>query len=196
MAVNYSDFQNLRWYYQALIVVGASGVILGLFWYQFLSPIEATVVAQNAQLTQLNQDVAAALARQQQLAEIREESEALQVQLDALKPILPLERETDQILRQVQQAATESSLRILRVSPRATVDNEFYSEWPIDMQVEATYHNMGLYLDRIRDLERIVNITGLQMTAAGGGLTSSVSATFTATTFVYREEEPPAGNGP
>ena len=186
----------MRWYYQALIVVGASGVILGLFWYQFLSPIEATVVAQNAQLTQLNQDVAASLARQQQLAEIREESEALQVQLDALKPILPLERETDQILRQVQQAATESSLRILRVSPRATVDNEFYSEWPIDMQVEATYHNMGLYLDRIRDLERIVNITGLQMTAAGGGLTSSVSATFTATTFVYREEEPPAGNGP
>ena len=196
MAVNYSDFQNLTWYYQALIVVGASGVILGLFWYQFLSPIEATVVAQNAQLTQLNQDVAAAVARQQQLAEIRAESEALQVQLDALKPILPLERETDQILRQVQQAATESSLRILRVSPRATVDNEFYSEWPIDMQVEATYHNMGLYLDRIRDLERIVNITGLQMTAAGGGLTSSVSVTFTATTFVYREEEPPAGNGP
>ena len=196
MAVNYSDFQNLTWYYQALIVVGALGVILGLFWYQFLSPIEATVVAQNAQLTQLNQDVAAAVARQQQLAEIRAESEALQVQLDALKPILPLERETDQILRQVQQAATESSLRILRVSPRATVDNEFYSEWPIDMQVEATYHNMGLYLDRIRDLERIVNITGLQMTAAGGGLTSSVSVTFTATTFVYREEEPPAGNGP
>ena len=196
MAINYSDFQNLPWYYQALIVVGASGVILGLFWYQFLSPIEATVVAQNAQLNQLNQDVAAAVARQQQLAEIRAESEALQVQLDALKPILPLERETDQILRQVQQAATESSLRILRVSPRVTVDNEFYSEWPIDMQVEATYHNMGLYLDRIRDLERIVNITGLQMTAAGGGLTSSVSATFTATTFVYREEEPPAGNGP
>ena len=196
MAVNYSDFQNLTWYNQALIVVGASGVILGLFWYQFLSPIETTVVAQNAQLTQLNQDVAAAVARQQQLTEIRAESEALQVQLDALKPILPLERETDQILRQVQQAATESSLRILRVSPRATVDNEFYSEWPIDMQVEATYHNMGLYLDRIRDLERIVNITGLQMTAVGDGLTSSVSVTFTATTFVCREEEPPAGNGP
>ncbi len=194
MAVNYSDFQRLPLYYQALIVVGISGVILGGFWYQFLRPMEANLVAQNAQLTQLNQDVAAAVQRQQQLAEIRAESEELGEQLEDLKTILPLERETDQILRQVQQAATDSSLRILRVSPRATVDNEFYSEWPIDMQVEATYHNMGLYLDRIRELERIVNISGLQMTAAGDGVTSSVSVTYTATTFVYREEEPPPGN--
>ncbi len=194
MAVNYSDFQKLPWYYQALIVVGGSGVILGLFWYQFLRPMTANVVALNGRLTQLTQDVAAAVLRQQQLATIRAESEELQQQLDALKPILPLERETDQILRQVQQAATDSSLRILRVSPRATVDNDFYSEWPIDMQVEATYHNMGLYLDRIRELERIVNITGLQMNATGGGLTTSVSVTYTATTFVYSEEEPPPGN--
>ena len=114
-----------------------------------------------------------------------------QLRLNALKTILSLERETDEILRQVQQAATDSSLRIVRVAPRATVDNEFYSEYPIDMQVEATYHNMGLYLDRIRGLERIVSVTGLQMSASGDGLTTSVSATYTATTFVYIEEEAP-----
>ena len=194
MAVSYSDFQRLPWYYQAGIVVGASGVVLALFWYQFLRPIGAEVVTLNGQLTELNQDVAAAVQRQQQLAEIRAEAEQLQVQLDQLTPILPLERETDEILRQVQQAATDSSLRLLRVSPRAPVDSEFYSEWPIDMQVEATYHNMGLYLDRIRELDRIVNITGLQMNATGDGITTSVSATYTATTFVYIEEEPEPGN--
>ena len=59
MAVSYSDFARLPWYYQAGIVVGASGVILALFWYQFLRPIEAEVVTLNGQLTQLNQDVAA-----------------------------------------------------------------------------------------------------------------------------------------
>ena len=191
MAVNYSDFKSLPWYYQALMVVGASGLILYLFWYQFLAPIADGLEAQNAQLTELDQQVEAAVARQQQLAAIRAEFNDLQVRLDTLRPILPLERETDQILRQVQQAATDSSLRILRVTPRAIVDNEFYSEWPIDMQVEATYHNMGLYLDRIRELDRIVNISGLQINTAGGGLTTSVSVTYTATTFVYREEAPP-----
>jgi type IV pilus assembly protein PilO len=184
------DFQKLAWYYQGLIVVGLLAVLLTGYWYQFLTPIEAVIDAQMGELNQLNQAVAAAVQRQQQLAQIRADSEELQQRLDALKVILPLERETDEILRQVQQAATDSSLRILRVSPRAPVDREFYAEWPIDMQVEATYHNMGLYLDQIRQLDRIVNITGLSMNATGDGSTTSVSATYTATTFVYIEEEP------
>ena len=191
MAVNYSDFAGLRWYYQAAIVVGVAGAGLAGFWYQFLRPIDAQVASQRVQVSELSTQVAEAVQREQQLAEIREQSEQLQSQLDALKTILPLERETDEILRLVQQAAEDSSLRIVRVAPRATVDNEYYSEYPIDMQVEATYHNMGLYLDRIRNLERIVNVSGLQMAAAGDGVTTSVSVTYTATTFVYIEEEEP-----
>ncbi len=35
------------------------------------------------------------------------------------------------------------------------------------MQVESTYHNMGLFLDRIRQLPRIVNISNLQLTSSG-----------------------------
>ena len=191
MAVSYADFARVPWYYQAAIVVGVAGLGLAGFWYQFLTPIGEQIVTQTGQLSELNGQIAEAVQRQQQLAEIREQSEQFQMRLDALKTILPLERETDDILRQVQQAATDSSLRIVRVAPRATVDNEFYSEYPIDMQVEATYHNMGLYLDRIRGLERIVSVTGLQMSASGDGLTTSVSATYTATTFVYIEEEAP-----
>lgn len=187
---DFKDFRKLAWYYQGLIVVVLSGILLAGYWYQFLTPIEADIETQTAELNRLNQEVAAAVQRQQQLAEIRAESQQLQQRLDALKVILPLERETDEILRQVQQAATDSSLRIVRVSPRAPVDNEFYAEWPIDMQVQATYHNMGLYLDQIRQLDRIVNITDLSLNAAGDGITTSVSATYTATTFVYIEEEP------
>src|SRR5690606_3120932 len=104
--------------------------------------------------------------------------------------------ETDEILRQVQQAAADSALRILRVSPRAILDHEAYSEWPIDMQVEATYHSMGTFLDRIRRLPRIVNITGLQMNRSGSGPAPSISATYTATTFVYKEPPPPAPANP
>ena len=62
------------------------------------------------------------------------------------------------------------------------------------MQVQATYHNMALFLDRIRQLPRIVNISGLQMSAGGDGVTTTIGATYTATTFVYREEDPPPEN--
>ena len=189
-----SAFQRLAWYYQALIVVAFAGGSLALFWYMYLTPIQTDIDAKESQLADLRQQVAAAIQRQQVLEEIKAESIVLQERLDDLKSVLPLERETDSILRQVQQAATDSSLRILRVSPRAIVDHEVYSEWPIDMQVQATYHNMALFLDRIRQLPRIVNISGLQMSAGGDGVTTTIGATYTATTFVYREEDPPPEN--
>ena len=81
-------------------------------------------------------------------------------------------------------------MRILRFSPAGVTDHEEYSEYPINMQVESTYHNMGMFLDRIRQLPRIVNISSLQLSASGDGITTSIAATYVATTFVYREEEP------
>lgn len=188
---DFSDFNRLAWYYQGLIVVGVAGALLGLVWWQFLDPLQVEVDAKQVQLDQLNQEIAVAAQRRRQLAEIKADTLVLQQELDGLKAILPTERETDEVLRQVEAAARLSSMRILRLSPRADVDHEVYTEWPLDMQVQATYHNMGRFLDRIRGLDRIVNITGISLSAAGDGITTSVSATYTATTFVYKEEEPP-----
>ena len=60
------------------------------------------------------------------------------------------------------------------------------------MQVIGTYHNIGAFLDKIRNLPRIVNVAGMRLqTRASQGdeaFTSSVNATYVATTFVYREE--------
>lgn len=193
---DFSDFNRLAWYYQGLIVVGVAGGLLALVWWQVLTPLQAEVDTKQGQLDQLNQEIAVAAQRQLQLAQIKADALELQQELDDLKPILPSERETDDVLRQVEAAARVSSLRILRLSPRPDVDHEVYTEWPLDMQVQATYHNMGRFLDRIRQLDRIVNVTRLSLNASGDGVTTSVSATFTATTFVYKEEEPPPPPAP
>ena len=77
------------------------------------------------------------------LAQLKKDSVELQAKLDMLKLVLPLEKETDQVLRSVQQAASTSALRILRVGFRPIIDHEVYTEWPIDMEVVGTYHNIG-----------------------------------------------------
>ncbi len=193
MALEFSAFQRLAWYYQALIVVVLAGGGLAVFWYMYLIPMQTDIDGKESQLADLTQQVATAVQRQQALAQIKAESIELQARLDELKSVLPLERETDIILRQVEQAARDSSLRILQFDPRQMIDQEVYSEWPIDMRVEATYHNMALFLDRIRQFPRIVNITGLQMSSGGDGVTTTISVSFSATTFVYREEDPLPG---
>src|SRR5437016_9904276 len=192
MAVNAKDFAKLKWYYQVVIVAAVCGGLLALFWYQFLTPIEADIQGRMSHLDELQKTIVKSLQQQKQLAQIKKEAIELQATLDMLKLVLPLERETDQIFRSVQQQATTSALRIVRVAPRPTIDHEVYTEWPIDMEVVGTYHNVGSFLDKIRQLPRIVNITNLNVTARATegeqSFTSSVGATYMATTFVYKEE--------
>jgi type IV pilus assembly protein PilO len=192
MALDFKDIAKLKWYFQALIVAGICGGLLALFWYQFLTPFDGDIQSRMSQVDDLQKTITKSLAQQKQLAQLKKEAIALQAKLDMLKTVLPTEKETDQLFRSVQSQATSSALRIMRVAPRPTLDREVYTEWPIDMEVVGTYHNVGLFLDRIRQLPRIVNITTLRLSlrAAEGDLaaTQSVGATYVATTFVYKEE--------
>jgi len=184
--------QKLQWYYQVLIVSAMCGGLLALLWYQYLAPIELDITAKNVQLEELKRVIAKSLEQQKILAQIKMDCEELEAKLETLKSVLPLAKETDEVLRSVQRAASSSALRILRVGSRPIIDHEVYTEWPIDMEVIGTYHNVGSYLDKIRQLPRIVNIGGLRLVSRAStgeaAYSASVGATYTATTFVYREE--------
>ena len=192
MAIEFKDLAKMKWYYQVLLVAVVCAGLLAGFWYQFLTPLETTIEVRNKRVGELQQLIAKSEAQQRELEKLKKESIELQAQLDMLKAVLPLERETDQIFRAVQLQAGGAGLKVSRVAPRTTVDHEVYTEYPIDLEVTGTYHNVGNFLDRIRQLPRIVNISGLKLQgrASQGDLafTSSVSAAYTATTFVYKEE--------
>src|SRR6185436_12209010 len=156
MASGLKDFSKLQWYYQMLIVGGFCGLLLGLAWYQYLSPIQVEIEGKKIELDAVKAQVAKSQQEERTFAKFKAESAALQEQLDRLKSVLPLEKETDQILRQVQSSASTSALRIIRVVSRATIDHDVYTEWPIEMEIVGTFHNLGRYLDKIRLLPRIV----------------------------------------
>jgi type IV pilus assembly protein PilO len=192
MAIDFKDFAKFKWYYQILVVAAVCGGLLALVWYQILTPINMDIESKKTTLDGLKQTIAKSEAQQKILAQLKKDSLTLQAKLDMLKLVLPLEKETDQVLRSVQQAASGSALRIMRVGFRPIIDHEVYTEWPIDMEVVGTYHNIGAFLDKIRNLPRIVNVAGMRISSRASqgedAFTSSVAATYVATTFVYREE--------
>lgn len=194
MAVDFKDLAKLKWYYQVLLVAAVCGGLLGLFWYEVLSGMQADVDAKKVKAGELQAVVAKSEAQSRELERIKKEALELQAKLDMLKAVLPLDKETDQIFRAVQLHAAASGLDVSRVSPKPTIDHEIYTEYPIDLDVTGTYHNVGAFLDRIRQMPRIVNINSLRISsrASEGEAASraSVGATYTATTFVYKDEPP------
>ncbi len=192
MALDFKDMAKLKWYYQVLIVAGVCGGLLGLFWYEYLQDIQQQIVTKTGQVQELQKTIAKSQLQEKELEKIKKDAIDLQAKLDMLKMVLPQEKETDEIFRDVQKLATTSGLQVSRVTPRNTVDHDVYTEYPIDLDVTGTFHNIGAFLDRIRQLPRIVSIGGLRLQGRASqgeaAFTSSVGATYTATTFVYKDE--------
>ncbi len=62
------------------------------------------------------------------------------------------------LLRRVQTLATQSNLQVRGFRPQAITTKEMHAEWPIALQLEGNYHNLGLFLDRVSKFPRIINI--------------------------------------
>lgn len=163
-------------------------VIGGLFWWQYLSPAMEEERTKTAQLDTLKREIAALEVTANKLAEFQREVALLEAKLETLKRILPPEKETPDLMRKVQSLASQSSLLIKSFTPGATVNKEFYQEWPITMTVEGSYHNLGIFFDRVGRLSRLVNIGNIRIQARPEQTVSNtISASCVATTFVYVE---------
>jgi type IV pilus assembly protein PilO len=192
MALDFKDLAKLKWYYQAVIVAGVCGGVLALFWYEYLQDIQQQIQTKTTQIQELNKTIAKSRLQEKYLEQIKKDAIELQGRLDMLKMVLPQEKETDEIFRDVQKLATSSGLSVSRVTPRPTIDHEVYTEYPIDLDVTGTFHNVGTFLDRIRQLPRIVSIGGLRLqgkaSQGDAAFVASVGSTYTATTYVYKDE--------
>ena len=97
------------------------------------------------------------------------------------------------LLRRIQTLATQSNLQIKGFKPAPIVTKQMHAEWPISLELDGTYHNLGVFFDRVGKFSRIINIGNLTMgvhpmpTAA-----ASMRIGVTATTFVLMEPEAPA----
>ena len=79
---------------------------------------------------------------------------------------------------------------MLAFTPRRQSKREFYYEWPIQIRLDGTYHNLALFFDKVSRFARIMNIEDLRLTSArDGGQRYTINAGFTMKTYLYIEQE-------
>jgi type IV pilus assembly protein PilO len=181
---------------QLLASLAVAAVIGGGFWYIYWSPAKEEETQKTTRLENLRKEIRALEVTANKLQEFQREVALLEAKLETLKRILPPAKETPDLMRKVQALAAQSNLVIRTFSPAATVNKEFYQEWPINMAVDGNYHNLGFFFDRVSRLSRLVNIGNLKITAGSNQTPSkTMAASCVATTFVY-QETPPAPPAP
>jgi type IV pilus assembly protein PilO len=131
------------------------------------------------------------------LPEFRKEIQELEARLEVLRPILPTDRDAGDLLRRVQTLAVQSNLTILGFRPQPITVNDMHAEWPIGLQLEGNYHNLGLFLDKVSKFPRIINVGGINLAAKNPPeAQASMNIGLTATTFVLIDTAPAPAAAP
>jgi type IV pilus assembly protein PilO len=159
------------------------------FWPDF-TEMQAQIEKQQGELADLEREIRQGQAIEAKLPEFEREIAALQAKLDDLLLILPSEPEAGDLLRWVKNLADQSNLDLKVWAPGPLKKVEFYLEYPVAMNLEGTYHDLGMFFDRISKYSRIININGVDVAKLGRiDPTKTIKSSFTATTFVYDERE-------
>ena len=183
------SLSKLPWYAQvgAFLVLAIGGV--GAFVYYYELPQRGEMKGRQEQLAAVKKEIKRGRDTKLKLADFEAQVEDLQERLVSLAEVLPEEKDAADLLRQMQTVATQSDLTIKSFKPAPVVAKELHAEWPINLQLDGTYHNMALFFDQVGKFTRIVNISSIDLKGKQKqDPTSTISADCVATTFVLLEK--------
>ena len=194
MSLSNFRFENLPRPAQIAAFAGIVGCLAFVFYLYYLKDQSIKRDAIQAEVARLEQSEAQGAAIESQLRRFKQELAQLEERLAVLQSILPSEKETPAVLRSVQKMAASSSLKINKFVPKPVVPRAFYSDWPIQVEVEGNYDGLGLFFEKVSQATRIIDVGDISisgMEKSPDDARTTLTASCTATTFVFREDQAP-----
>jgi type IV pilus assembly protein PilO len=188
MAINL-DLKKIPPYARVIISLIPVIIFVVLFITLVYKPKSKEILSLQGAVAKLDKEISSGEVKIRKLDQLVAENALLKAKLEALKEKLPAEKEVTELLKQISDLGLQSGLEILLWKPgaRRAAPSGLYAEIPVQIEVTTGYHNLGDFYSHISRLARIVNISGLKISAKGKGRDDSKglnTATFTAVTFV------------
>ena len=190
------ELESRPWYVALIIGVVIGGLLVWASQTYWFKGIQQEIDARQAELATLQQKVREGKAAEARLPQFREEAERLETELARLLRILPTARQTDELIKKIKSLTERGNFRFVTFQPAGFVKKDFYSEWPIGVQLEGTYHELALFFDRLSRFSRIINVESLSIVAASGRSGYSINSNFTMKTFIYGDAQQQQGGNP
>jgi type IV pilus assembly protein PilO len=190
---------KMPWYGQILLfAVIAGGGIYG-YHYFYADGVKVEHAAKQKQLDEVRARITRGNAIAAQLPKFQAELITLEQRLAGLKQVLPEQRDVGDMLRRIQTLASGSSLNVRYFKPQPVANKELHAEWPMQLEFDGNYHDLGSFFDKVAKVPRIINIGGINIKAqdpkSAVETNTTITAQVTATTFVLLDKpaEPPPG---
>jgi type IV pilus assembly protein PilO len=194
------SLNKMPWYGQILLFVLVSAGGVYAFHYFYADGVKVELAAQQTQLDQVRARITRGNAIAAQLPKFQADLIKLEQHLAGLKQVLPEQRDVGDMLRRIQTLAAGSSLNVRYFKPQPVANKELHAEWPMQLEFDGNYHDLGMFFDKVAKVPRIINISGINIKAkeakAAVETNTTVTAQVTATTFVLLDKPATAPGQP
>jgi type IV pilus assembly protein PilO len=189
------SLSKLPWWGQIVAFVVLACLMIGGFYYEIAMGAQEEMHQKESTLAALKTDINKGVNTARQLPKFQEQVADLQRRLNSLRSVLPEEKDLADLLRRIQTLAAQSNLVIKEFKPSPSIQKQLHAEVPIGLELDGTYHNLGVFFDRIAKFSRIINVSAIDIKAKDKPSPSSTILTqCVATTFVLQES--PAKKAP
>jgi len=170
-------------------LVGIVLAVVVLDWQYWYGPNQRDLADVSAQVAQKRADLDMRRGKTNARGELERELRDINAELKRAQARLPDQREIADLLSNVAASGRSSGLEIVLFRQKPEVYHDFYADVPVEMQMRGTYHDVALFLDRVKRLDRIVNISDMNMKKPRiEGDRMMLDAACTATTFRFLDE--------
>jgi len=151
---------------KVLILVVLLCVIAGLYLYAFFIPRQDELKVAKGELDKFRKELIVSKDITRDLQKFKEQVERLNEELKNALTQLPNEKEIPEILKNISSLGKESNLEFTLFRPKPEEPQQFYAKVPIDLVVLGSYHNTGVFFDKVSKLPRIINVVDFNITRA------------------------------
>jgi type IV pilus assembly protein PilO len=166
MALSIDSILKLSTQKKVLILVAILCVIAGLYLWAFFLPQQESLKIANGELSKLAKELTESKAITRDLQKFKEQVQKLNEELKIALTQLPNEREIPEILKNISSLGKESNLEFTLFRPKPEEPQQFYAKVPIELVALGSYHNIGIFFDKVSKLPRIINVVDFNMTRA------------------------------
>ncbi len=146
-----------------LTYCGTITILIVAFVYLSFLPKIQKISELNINYEKSIQELTSARQNAMQSKKIKAEMQKSEKDYRHVMEALPEKEEIPALLAGISQAGRDVGLEFLLFQPKAEIKKDFYAEIPVSIQLAGSYHNVGLFFDKVSNLPRIVNMKEIKI---------------------------------
>ncbi len=164
------DFKDPQVQKSIIVVIFLAFIGYIFFFTSFLPffshPMRAKIASLNSEYEKMSAELEKARKTVGNLAKLEAEYDRLHDKWLAAQSLLPKDKEVADLLRKVTRAGNQAGIDFTLFEPQPPVPKEFITENPVKVKVRGEYHQLGIFLSKVANLDRIINVTNLHIEPA------------------------------